>query len=109
MKSLLSIPKLFLSVCAAVMLLIGAADIAAAGVDNNLYTRLTDQCISEGVVDHNEFKSVGADLDRYLALSAAVDPGALIPADRFAFSYLDYDGSLNGRQVRAGHRRVRLL
>ncbi len=85
MKSSLGVPKFFLSALAAVMLLIGAANNTAAAVDDKIYARLLDQHVADGVVDYKGFKSAEAELDRYLALLAAVDPAALNPADRLAF------------------------
>ncbi len=84
MRSLFSIPRLFLSAGTAVMLLVGSANTAAAGVDNQIYARLLNQYVADGVVDDKGFKSAEAELDRYPALLTAVDPAALPPADRFA-------------------------
>ncbi|MDJ0882984.1 MAG: DUF547 domain-containing protein [Desulfobacterales bacterium] len=91
MKSLLGVAKFYPSALAVVMLLIGAANTAAAVVDNKIYARLPDQHVAGGVVDAKGYQSTEAELDRYLELPAAVDPAARNPADRFAFYANDYN------------------
>ena len=51
MRSLFSIPRLFLSAGTAVILLVGSANTAAAGVDNQIYARLLNQYVADGVVE----------------------------------------------------------
>ena len=91
MKSSLGVPQFFLSARATVKHLIGAANNAAAAGDNQIFARLLDQHVADGVVDCKGFKSAEAGLDRYLALPTAVDPAARNPADRFAFDAWAYD------------------
>ena len=57
----------------------------AAEVDNALYASLLHRHVDQGVVDYQGFQEDEADLDRYLEMLAAVDPGALSKDARFAF------------------------
>ena len=57
----------------------------AAEVDHALYASLLDRHVDQGVVDYQGFQQDEADLDRYLDVLAAVDPGALSEDARFAF------------------------
>ena len=58
----------------------------AAEVDHALYTALLDRHVDvQGVVDYQGFQKDETDLDRYLEMLAAVDPGALSTDAQFAF------------------------
>ena len=57
----------------------------ATEVDHALYASLLNRHVDQGVVDYQGFQEDEANLDRYLEMLAAVDPGALSKDARFAF------------------------
>lgn len=59
--------------------------VATGHVDNRIWAELLKKHVSDGRVDYDGFKQDEAELDRYLAILSATDPGTLSHQHQFAF------------------------
>jgi hypothetical protein len=76
----------FLILFATSSVLTGPVSSGATGpVDNRIWATLLKKHVTDGRVDYDGFKQDEADLDRYLAILSATDPGALSHQHQLAF------------------------
>lgn len=61
------------------------SSVASGPVDNRIWATLLKKHVTDGRVDYDGFKQDEAELDRYLAILSATDPGTLSHQHQFAF------------------------